>query len=529
MTRGMDIFDFAGLLRRKAPIALASGLSVFIVAMVGSLVLPLRYESTTKVRVVDNRALKDIYGARLAGAEDATESVRAIHEEILSRGNLLALLEDLSPDAGLSAASPRERMVERERRLRELNDATRVDLVETTRGQFIFRISHRAPDAALAQQVVTKLSSSYQERLYRGLKDSASEALGIVRRKIGSLETEYGTAADELARFEETHSAHRFGRPDDTRARHAAEEENRNLAALELEALESQLADVRRRLAAESEWVEVEEEVSREPVVARIREEIRAAEEVLAALLEKWTEEHPDVQAQRKRIEQKREALASEEGRDSRRTRREPNVARVELAKAEWELLAGIRWKRRVLEDRETRLAGLSELLRSFTELKKEWEALVDRKLALRSQLGSLRDQEESAKITWQAKTAENTLIFEVLDPPVYPLNPASPNRPLVVIASVLLAFAAAVGLAFGLDVLDGTCRCVEEVAGASGLCVLGTVGRIEDRRERATARRGRFRRRTLIGLLVVAAGGASVAQLAFGAEIHELLSRIVG
>ncbi|MCU0728292.1 MAG: hypothetical protein MUE73_21305 [Planctomycetes bacterium] len=529
MARAMDILDVAGLLRRKWMLALASALVAFVAATVGSLFLPLRYEATTKVRVLDNRALHDIYGSRLAGVEGATENVRAIHEEILSRGNLLALLAELGPDARDRGGTSRDRVMEQERRIREVGGATRVDLVETTRGQFIFRISHRCADPALAQKIVNRLSSGYQERLHRSQKDSAGEALEVVRRKIESLESEYRAATDELATFEEVHADHRFGRSDDTRVRHANEEESRSRSALELEAAEAQLEEVRRRLGREPEWLDVEEEESKEPVAVRIREEIRAAEEVLAALLEKWTEAHPEVQSLERRLQLKREALQSELARDSRRTKREPNAARVALARAEWELIGTIELKRRVLEDHEARLSVLTGLLGAYPELKKQWEALVDRRLALRAQLGALRDQEESARITWQAKTTGNTLIFEVLDPPTCPLTPASPDRALIAVVSVLLAAGAGIGVALGSDLLDTTCRSAAEVAEASGLGVLVSIGRINDRCERVRARRGQLRRRGALVVLILVAIGAGVAQVTVGVEIHELLSRLAG
>lgn len=117
-----------------------------------------------------------------------------------------------------------------------------------------------------------------------------------------------------------------------------------------------------------------------------------------------------------------------------------------------------------------------------------------------------LKYQEIRSKQT-EAKTAQNLEAdrkgerFTLIDPPLPPEEPVSPNRPMILIAGTFLSLALAVGVLFGLESMDSSVRGRRDLQNLTGLPPLALVPHIGTEAER---RAGKRRLRLAFGTAMV-------------------------
>lgn len=106
-----------------------------------------------------------------------------------------------------------------------------------------------------------------------------------------------------------------------------------------------------------------------------------------------------------------------------------------------------------------------------------------------------------------EAKTAQNLEAdrkgerFTLIDPPLPPEEPVSPNRPMILIAGTFLSLALAVGVLFGLESMDSSVRGRRDLQNLTGLPPLALVPHIGTEAER---RAGKRRLRLAFGTAMV-------------------------
>ncbi|MHC4471858.1 MAG: Wzz/FepE/Etk N-terminal domain-containing protein [Planctomycetota bacterium] len=509
--------EIVGLVIAHRLLVAAVALSVLLVAVMGSLLLPRKYESSTRVRVVDNAALYEIYGRSLPGAKDEASRIQAVQEALLSPSLITRVADELSIDGGLGEG-------EREDLFLSIQESTTVDLAEKSRGQFIFEIAHTCEEPVRAQRVVTRLSTGYRNRQLAEQGDDGAQTLLSVREKVAAVNEEYESLVGELEAFEKEHESHRFGQPDDTRTRHEKEREKLDAVDLELQEIDVRLKNIREQMDDEEEWITVEEEVDNTETVEAVEKEIQAAEQVLLGYQLKYTDAHPKVIAQKEKIASLKKKLEEESGRVRKVTRKERNPTWTELKKSEMEAITNLTVKREIRTEYDRRVKELEARMQAYPELKAKWDGMVGRKGALEEQREKLREQEQNALLTWQTKVAESAVILNVLEPPSLPFRPKSPNQTLIAIAGLFLGLGAGVVVVVARDVLDRSYRDTDEVVASLNVPVLGSIATIETPGEREFSRRKKKVALAVTIALLVAAIGVMVLQARFEGEISSFV-----
>jgi polysaccharide chain length determinant protein (PEP-CTERM system associated) len=505
----------------------AIALSVFLLAVTVSFLMPRQYESTARVRVVDNPALYELYGRSLGGAK-GDERIRAIPQEILSPSLIAEVIEDLELDEGLGGLPERERTEQREALARGIQEGTKVGLAEKPRAQHIFEISHTCADPVLAQRIVMGLSTGYQSRHCAEKNSTAADALESLRRKAVEVHDEYETVNAALAAFEKEHESYRFGQEDDTRTRLSEEREKLDGVALEIQEIELRLANIREQMADEEEWITVEREVDNAASIEAIEKEIQAAEQVLLGYQLKYTDAHPKVVIQKEKIEHLKKKLEAETAKVRKVTKKERNPTWVELKKSEVEAITNLTVKREIIAEYERRVTDLEARMQAYPALKKEWEGIVEKRDALKDERVRLGEQEEAALLAWQTKVAEGAMIFSVVEPPTVPLRPKSPNQALLALAGLVLGLAAGASVVLVRDFFDRSFRDAEDFTARLAVPVLGSIPVIETAAEREAARRKKRVALAAVVALLVAAVGVVFAQAQFEGEINSFVRETV-
>ena len=94
----------------------------------------------------------------------------------------------------------------------------------------------------------------------------------------------------------------------------------------------------------------------------------------------------------------------------------------------------------------------------------------------LKQQYDKLLQDREELRLRGQVQTEHNAVKFEVIDPPTTPRSPAAPNRPLLLLAVLVMGLGAGVAAAFAVGQLRSTFATTARLERAMGLPVLGAI-----------------------------------------------------
>ena len=244
----------------------------------------------------------------------------------------------------------------------------------------------------------------------------------------------------------------------------------------------------------------------------------------LDTLLQRYTEQHPDVVGTRRLIkdleEQKRQELTARKkfaaANPGASVSNNPVYQQLKVSLAEAEAnTASLRARVSEYEERYKRTTGVMknqpQLEAEFAQLNRDYE--LDKRNY--EQLVSRRD---SAEMSGNLDTAGSMADFRLIDPPRSSSKPVAPNRLLLFPLGLLLAIAGGLFAAFAASQIRPVFFDSKSLLDATGLPVLGTVSLVpnEARRlkERASLRRFFF------------ATGGLVLAYAFGLGLLTFLSQ---
>jgi polysaccharide chain length determinant protein (PEP-CTERM system associated) len=204
-----------------------------------------------------------------------------------------------------------------------------------------------------------------------------------------------------------------------------------------------------------------------------------------------YTEEHPDIVATRRVLEQlelqkQRELAERKSPIDS--LKQTPAYQQMQLSLAESEAKVAALQARATEYDRryaELRAAAgkvpeveaeYTQLNRDYAVTKQNYEALVARR--------------ESAQLSGDMDSNAGVMDFRIIDPARVPLSPSFPNRPLLSSAVLLAGILGGIALAFVLSQVRPTFTDRQSLREATGLPILGSVTMIWTEAQRARHKR---------------------------------------
>ena len=123
----------------------------------------------------------------------------------------------------------------------------------------------------------------------------------------------------------------------------------------------------------------------------------------------------------------------------------------------------------------ERRIQGLRDLADVLPQVEAELSRLTRDYSVKQTQYQSLLQRLEVAELSEAAEQSEEVQ-FRVIDPPLLPVSPAAPNRPLLLLGILALGLGAGAGLAFIGNRLNPVFQDSIALRAATGLPVLGSV-----------------------------------------------------
>jgi len=545
------ITEMLSALRRRRSAMLLTFAAIVVISIVAAFAWPSTYKATGTILIEQQELPPDL--VRSAITSFADERIHMITQRVMTTENLLKIIDRYDLYSKMRQSAPREKIIKRMR-----DDVSfemiSADVIDPKAGRptkatiaFSVGYSNRSPD--LAARVANELVSLYLQVNIESRQQDAASAADFLGGEADRLSKHIDETQAAIAQFKKEHLN---SLPDqsilNTQLMNSTESELRDVDTQirsqdqQIVYLGAQLAQIspssqvytatgERVLSPSDRLKYLRTEYARvrglyapnHPDVLRLKREIAGLEKdtglvnsmndlnrqmedaqaELAAAKQKYADSHPDVIRLQKQIavlQSQIQKAAANPAVSSAAIADPDNPAFIEI-KAQREAAvnqrAALQKKRDELSakmgDFEQRLARAPGVERDYSELVRELEnTQVSYRVARQKQLES----EQSKSLEDERKGERFTLI----EPPIPPEQPASPNRVAIIVLGLVLALASAVGIVMLLEALDNSIRNGSDLEALLAVPPLAIVPMIETSVDRSA--RVRRRRMTFAGTL---------------------------
>ncbi len=565
--------DYVAVLVRRRKAIRITAAACIVTTLALTFLLPAYYQSTGTILIQQQEVPQDLVRSTVTSYAD--ERVQEISERVMTTQNLLDIIRRYDLYPAERKRKTREQLIERMRKDVDFKMIS-ADVVDPRSGvprqaTIAFSVAYKSRSADQAVRVATELVNLYLNENLTERTRLAEDASGFLKDESGELSKRIADLEAQLARFK---SEHLNALPDtaqinlqfldraqqdlrDTETRRMSVDQQRvylqgQLAQMKpnsmltdddgqrimsptdrLKLLKSQLASAEAlyapshpdiaRLKREIAGLEAQE--GNLPATNDLLRDLEDARGQLGQAKQKYAENHPDVQRLEKRVAALEAAVAAQRpaaqlpvssalfattlpGRD-----KPDNPAYIELQAqlnastndlhALDDQISALRNK---VEDYQHKVMVEPEVERQYRQLTRDYESAQ-----LKYQ--EVRSKQMEAQFAQNLEADRKGERFELIEPPLPPEEPVSPNRPAILILGLILALGLGAGVAAILESVDETVRGRLDVTQLLTVPPLALVPRITTQNDLRIQRR-RFR---------LALGATAVAGIAAIAAIHFL------
>lgn len=448
--------------------AVAITWAVAIIGWTIVLRLPNQYEASARVYVDTQSILKPLLSG-MTTMPNLDQQVVFMRRTLISRPNVERLMRMVDLDVKAKDSKEHEKLVD------EL--MTKIKIGGTERDD-IYTITYVSDNPKLGKDIVQSLLTIFVEGSFGGKKQDSEKAVQFIDDQIKTYEEKLSAAENSLKEFKIKNMGllPREGGGDfGGQLQQAIDQLNQ--ARLDLAEAEQARNAISRQIKGEPAKPGMET-VDPGVVDPELEMRISTAQKNLDALRLQYTEQHPDIIANRRLLEQLKAQKA-----ELAKTKRnlDPGAgyspmlqqltvslsaadARVASMRARVDEFAArvARLRTQSVEAPEIE-AQLAQLNRDYQVNRENYQKLVERR--------------ESARLSGDLSTATDMLTFRVIDPPTVPSQPSGPNR--VRLFSLVFAGALVAGLAvaFLMSQLRPAFMSQAALRDVTGLPVLGSIG----------------------------------------------------
>ncbi len=455
------------------------------------MLLPNRFEASARVFVDTQTILRPLM-AGLAVQPNIEQQINMLSRTLISRPNVEKLIRMADLDLAVKTDAERAALIE----------ATIASVsIRSTGRDNLYTLSYRGDSPDKALRVVQSLLTIFVESSLGDTKSDSEGARRFIEEQIKNYEVKLTEAESRLKDFRLRNIELQGQGGLDTAGRMAELTNTLSQARLELREAESASATARRQLdQARAELRNPASAAASSIALPELDSRIDAVKRSLDGLLQRFTEQHPDVINARRLLKELDEQKRKEFAELQRQALANPNQslvttnpALVELAKvaASSEVLAsGLRARVAEFDSRMVRAqaqlklapqieAEQSQLNRDYEINRKNYDDLVKRR--------------ESITLSGELDSSASLADFRVIDPPRASSKPVAPNRLLLMPLALLAALAGGLGITFLMTQVRPVFFDAATLRGASELPILGVVSAVRndlvEQRERRSLR----------------------------------------
>jgi polysaccharide chain length determinant protein (PEP-CTERM system associated) len=503
--RQLDPEDFVEIARRNKGWIAGPTLACLVIAVVVAFLWPDTYVSTAIIRVVPPQVPERLVPSNVN--TQMSQRITSMAQRILSRGTLTSIIETYGLYARQRSQLPLEDIIDDMRGDIGIGQVRSIDTpVGSRRNTTLtaFQVSFAYENRYLAQKVTGDIVSRF---INENTRERANQAAMTTQ----FLKDQWQTAKNDLDAMEQ--------RLTDFRLRYAGQLPDQwPVAVQQLSALETRTTALNgsiSRLNQDKLVLESEMRVLRDrangivkaspgspsgfvdPKLARMDEQIRAAERTLAGLRENYKSTHPDVQRYEAQVQLMRKERDEYAG-----ARMKPDPGKPDTPVLTFE-------QAREIRDLNTQIRNMQIQVRAkdmqIEDNNKEVNKIIQRVNTLQNRLETapigqqeytvlLRDYElakrryddlnlkmSQSEIATDLENRKQGETMELLDPASLPETPTEPKRSVIVLFGVFIGVALGGLFVFVREMKDASLKTLKDVRAYTQLMVLGSVPLLEN------------------------------------------------
>lgn len=461
------------------------------VALVGAAavwLVPERHEANARIFVDTQTVLKPLM-AGLAFQPDIDQQVRMLARTLISRPNVEKLVK--TPELQLAGSNPQQQEQVIEGLMRKIQ-------INAVGSNNLFLISYRDADPVRARRVVESMVNLFVGSGIDSKRRDSQEASKFIDEQIKVYEVKLVEAENRLKDFK----LRNFGlsgvsnQDHFTRMSALSDDVNRLRVALGAaergrEAMRRELADVAPAAAA-PDATAVQAAVATPELDARIDSSRRQLDD----LLRRFTDQHPDVTALKRQIEQLETERRAESARRSAAQAGRPRASaasaspvyerlRVSLAEAEANvasLQAQLGAQQARLDEARSTAVRVPQVEAEYAQVNRDYDVI-------RRNYDSLVGKRESARMGVDLDQSAQIAEFRIVEPPRVLPSPVFPGRRMLAALVVLAAIGAGVFAAYARSRASPVITDAAALREFTKRPVLGEISAVIDGAARVAAR----------------------------------------
>ena len=464
----------------------AGMLAAWIVTIIGSIVVlsvPDKYGASARIYVDTQSILKPLMSG-LAVQPNVEQQVVMLSRTLISRPNVEKLIRMADLDLGIKSKSAQDALID---------EVTKTLKIQNIGRDNVYLLSYRDTNPEKATKVVQALVSIFVESSLGSTRKDSDVAKQFIDEQIKSYVAKLEEAEARLKAFKIRNIE--LQNPDGkdmvgqlgtvnaqlSQARlELREAENaRDAAKRQLEAEKSQTADITSRSLLQ--------ESAMSTATPEIDSRIAAQKNNLDALLQRFTEQHPDVVNIRRMIREL-ETLKRKEVQELRKIAMANPVATSSTSLAYQELsrmlatsevqVASLRAR---VGEYEARFSRAREMMKTAPQIEAEFAQLNRDYEINKKNYNDLVSRRESAAMSGDLESAAGMADFRLIDPPRASPKPVAPNRMLLLPLALLAGLGAGLGITFVMSQLRAVFYDARAMGHSLGLPLLGVVTLVMD------------------------------------------------
>jgi uncharacterized protein involved in exopolysaccharide biosynthesis len=527
------------LRRRRLPMILALGVAI-IGTVVTAFVWPATYVSTGTILIQQQEVPVDLVRSTISSFAD--QRIQMINQRVMTSDNLMGIVQKYNLYEKLRRTRGRETILDRIRSDIHFG-SIKASVIDPRQGKPVeatiaFSLSYQSRSPEIAARVANELSSLYLQENLESRKRLTDQAAGFLGDEGDKLSTRIVELEAQMADFKERNANNLpeltgmnlqlVSRADDDKR--DVDTQIRSLDQ-QITFLEAQLGQISktsqiytstgervlgpadRLKLLRSEYARVSAiYASDHPDVVRLKREIDGlalgtddagtdnerlrqledAKSQLAVARQRYSANHIDVQRLEKQVAALSvPAVATGASADGSVSADHPdNPAYIQL-NAQREAAVNERTAlQRKRSDLVARLGELEGRLAGTPGVEKDYMALVRDLDGAQIKYREVRQKQMEAQLAQSLEVERKGERFELIDPPVAPEEPASPNRRLILVLGSVLAVALAAGIAILLESSDHSVRSRKDITSLLSVPPLAVIPWLENDAQQAARRR---------------------------------------
>lgn len=444
-------------LRRWLALGVAWG--VCLVGWLGIALIPNSYESKARIYVSTQSLLEDKVGITQVQSQQQLDRVR---QTLASADNLERVVKET--DLNQTVNGPRDLAA----RITELRDGITVmaqtdpSMIDISAISADSSLSDGA-NARISQQIVQKLVDIFQEANLSSDKVETKQSLAFLDQQLAERGKQLAAAEQRRVAFEQRYAGMLPGA--------GSIGDRMNAARQEINTIDSQLIQAQSGLSAMNGQLAGTPQILPGGSAPGGVSALAQAQADLASMRARgYTSDHPDVIAAQRQIDLLRRQAGGGAGSGV------PNPAWLSIKSMQAERAATVQG----LQARKAQLqADLNAMMSRQTDepgLAAEQEKLDREYELLKTQYDKMLADREEIRLRGDVKTETGSIQFRVINPPSMPTAPAAPNRPLLLLAVLIVGIGAGLVTAFAMMQLKATFPNAARLERAAGVPVIGSI-----------------------------------------------------